>query len=198
MKDFDFKKRKVESKVKKTSLMSKAYCSAMSLLMVMSLVVFSTGCKMSQAQFDSVVTKVGSQMPTLEALVVDISMLANNPALVPIVQKFVDAAKVDLPAFKNTVDAYLSNKTAGTKAAIFAAFSTAAGQVNSWFLQVNGFANPQTDQALLMKIGIFVAIVNGIQVALAVFSPMSAWMSNATPYSAVQAYIPTRVKEQVR
>lgn len=147
--------------------MKKAYSVVMSLVLVMGLVSFSTGC--TSNQFNNTIATISAEIPTAITLAEDIETLVGTSSGDAVWAKITSLTSNDLPLFQQAVNTYIANKTAGTKAAIFATFNTVKNDVNATVLAANGITNPASQKSALDKLAALGIVVNAIALLLAPF-----------------------------
>ncbi len=176
----------------------KTLSPVMALVLAFSTCLINTGC--SDAKFDSTVKTIENEIPAAVALGADLATLTNDAQLKPILATAGSIAGTDLPIIATSINAYFNDKTASTKAAVFAAVTTLTTGINAQVLAANKIVNAASQQAALLKLAAFAAVVNGMQLVLAPFfnsSRLIGPIGPQIPFSAVDASIPAAQQEKV-
>lgn len=159
--------------------MKKAYVVVLSVLMCMSLAVFSTGCgKVPAMTPDQVVTLIETQLPGNLQLAASIAKLAGNPDMSKVLIKISNMAGTDLPIIRDAVNTWLANKTAGNLAALAAVTSSLASKINQQVLAANGLINSDADAIAMGVITGLSLIINGWAISLSNGGPAPVAKAN--------------------
>jgi hypothetical protein len=173
----------------------KALASFAAMALLVTTCTSTTGC--SAAKFDSTVSVIEKQIPAAEALAQDVATLASDPSIGTFAIEIGTAASVDLPALTNAISAYKANKTASTKAAIFAVLTSFQSSVNAQLLAANRVVDAGSQKSALAKLAAFALVVNGLELALAPFFNGPAAVSAKAEFQQVQPFIPRDAQEQI-
>lgn len=146
--------------------MKKAYCIVMSLALIVTAATFETGCK-SGTSAAQVISIIESQLPTDLTQAATIAGLSDNASLTQFFQQAATIAGTDLPIIQNLVQTYKANQTSGNLAAIAAACSQLATQLNQQVLAANHVASSSADKIAIAVLSAFALGINGWSLALA-------------------------------
>jgi hypothetical protein len=187
----------------KRSPLTKAWSVTLSMLMVMSLGVFTTvetGC--NSCTLASKIATLDKNLPTLLSTLSGLSQ--NNPGapadVVAVLNKISQLVGTDGKATTDALTAYNAAKAAGQTelVALSNAVSAFSADLTPQFLILNGIAKTVTSaQAIANKVGWAVAILNAAVIGLSVFISDAATRPAIEQWRKVQPYIPQDTQDRV-
>src|ERR1035438_569183 len=156
--------------------MKQAYSVVMSLLLVMGLLTFSTGC--GKVTAPQVISIIESQLPADLTLAANIAKLTGNSQLVAVFNQISTIAGTDLPLVQAAVAAYKANKTTGNLNALAAAVSTLANTLTPQVLAANRLVSTNAEAIAVAVVAGLSLAINGWAIALANAGAKTAQLPN--------------------